>query len=168
MSDTQEKDERAKQQAKSQLESVQDMVKRLEHCQECSGGEDCELSDEEICAGVNIFYEKGTTVDAEEREEYHDEDKAREALMEDPLSIEVRSDWHIPGEGDTDNGGYKILLCTGGPAVQIVGDLNEHGEPETTHLQYQDWFTPWEDYPTTTEEDEALLTYARGFYFRQA
>ena len=169
MSDTQDKNERAKGQAKAQLESVQNMVARVKHCQGCSGDEDCELSDEEICAGINIYYEESITkVTEEDRENYHDEDRARNAITEDALSVEVRSRWHVPGSGDNSNVEYTILLCTGGPAARITGNLSEHGEPETAYLQYQDWFTPWIIYPTTTEEDDALLTYAQQFYFMEA
>ena len=112
-----EKDEeRAKGQAKAQLESVQNMVARLKHCQECSGDEDCELSDEEICNGLGLWYQEGETeVSDENREEYHDEDAAREAITEDALSAEVRSDWHTPGDDGAGNTEYRICLCTGCP-----------------------------------------------------
>ena len=58
-----------------------------------------------------------------------------------------------------------ILLCTGGPAVRIVGDLNEHGEPDTARIEYQDWFTYWERLPIKREQEDLLLDYARCFYF---
>ncbi len=87
-------------------------------------------------------------------------------IQEDPLSVEVRSDWHSPGDGNNKPTEYTILLCTGGPAVRIIGKLDEYGQPETAELEYQDWFTPWERYrDTNSEEDEALLTYARHFYY---
>src|SRR5690606_36741655 len=72
----------------------------------------------------------------------------------------VRSGWTQPG-AEMEAEEYRILLCTGGPAVQIVGDLNRYNEPESARLQYQDWFTPWTDYPTTQKEDEAMMEYAR-------
>ncbi len=95
-----------------------------------------------------------------------DEETARERINEDPLSVEVRTDWHEPGsEGDKPTE-YCILLCTGGPACRIIGDLDEYGQPDTAKIEYQDWFTPWARYGNTTdEEDEALLTYASQFYF---
>ena len=142
------------------------MVKRLEHAQECSGDEeDCELTTEEIYSGIDLFYSEGDEATEEERESYHDEDEARQALDEDPLSVEVRSDWHTPG-GDSEETEYTILLCTGGPAVRIIGDLGPHNEPDSAKIEYQDWFTPWVEYTdSTTDEDNALLTYARHFYF---
>ena len=97
---------------------------------------------------------------------------ASDAIAEDPLCIEVRSDWHIPGKDvDTMRSGaaeYNILLCTGGPACRIIGKLNRYYEPETAIIEYQDWGTPWERFRSRTEdEDAAVLTYARQFYFGQ-
>lgn len=160
-----EEKNRAKEQARLQLDSIVQMVKRLEHTRECDGGEDCELTDEEIITGLETLFEVGEEASKEERETYHNEDEARQAIEEDPLSVEVRSDWHTAGE-NSESTEYKICLCTGGPAVQIIGDLDKHSQPETAKLQYQDWFTRWENFShTTSEEDEALLTYARQFYF---
>jgi len=160
-----QEDTRAKDQARAQLDSIVEMVKRLEHCQECDGT-DCPLTDKEILEGIEIYYKDGMTASEEDRTQYHNEDEARETLSEDPLSVEVRSDWHTPGDSSDKPTEYNILLCTGGPAVRIIGKLNEHGQPETAHLEYQDWFTPWERYGNTTdEEDEALLTYTRQFYY---
>ena len=163
---SEEDQKRAKEQARAQLDSIVSMVKRLEHSSECDG-EHCELTDEEIYAGINLHYEEGDTATEEEREQYHNEDEARQAISEDPLSVEVRSDWHTPG-GDSEATDYTILLCTGGPACRIIGELGEHQEPDTARIEYQDWFTPWETYhDTSKEEDEALLTYARQFYFNE-
>jgi hypothetical protein len=62
-------------------------------------------------------------------------------------------------------GEYRLLLCWGGPAVQIVGDLNEYNEPESANIQYQDWFTGWSNLNISQEEENILLDYARVFYF---
>ncbi|KKL46424.1 hypothetical protein LCGC14_2345750, partial [marine sediment metagenome] len=87
------------------------------------------------------------------------------AIQEDPLEISIRADWHTPGdEADVDLE-YKILLCTGGPACRIIGGLDQWKQPDSVTLEYQDWGTPWTDLYTTSEEDDALLTYARHFYF---
>lgn len=116
------------------------------------------------------------------------EDRAREAaeraIHEDALSVEVRSDWIVAGEWQISElwnpAEYRILLCTGGPAVQIVGTLREHSEPETARLEMQDWFLPWTEYRpfdvatnamTDTKDyfdqnaEATLLAYARCFYF---
>lgn len=157
--------ERAQEQAKAQLNSIVAMVERLEHCQKCAGDRgDCELTDEAVYKGINLFWKEGDEATEEEREQYHDEEEARQAINEDPLSVQVRSGWaNSPEEMEAEE--FEILLCTGGPACRIIGEL-DHGEPDNANLEYQDWFTPWQRYcATTTEEDEALLTYARQFYF---
>ena len=160
-----QEDTRAKDQARLQLDSLVVMVKRLEHCQECDGT-DCPLPDKEILEGINICYQDGMTASEEDRAQYHNEDEVREEINEDPLSVEVRSDWHSPGDGNDKPTEYNILLCTGGPAVRIIGKLDGHGQPETAEIEYQDWFTPWVRYANTnSEEDEALLPYARQFYY---
>lgn len=156
----QKEDNRAKDQAAAQFETLAAMVERLEHARECDGDE-CSLMPRQIAEGLNMFFD-GKPVTESEREEYHDEDKASEAIQEDPLSVEVRSGWSSSSE-DMQAEDYRILLCTGGPAVQIVGELDQHGQPSTATLQYQDWFTAWEDY---READESiLLSYAQNFYF---
>jgi hypothetical protein len=62
--------------------------------------------------------------------ECESQDEARERIEEDPLSVEVRSDWTTPGEEMTP-AEFCILLGTGGPATRIVGELDEHGEPSS-------------------------------------
>jgi len=162
---TENKTERAESQAKAQLESIVQMVKRLEHCQECDGGEECQLTDEEILEGINIYYKEGMTASEEDRGNYHDEDEARQAIEEDPLSVEVRGDWHQPRSKENDDIEYCILLCTGGPACRIMGDLDSYSQPVRARLEYQDWFTPWIELVDITHSEQALLTYARQFYF---
>ncbi len=137
---TKQDKERAASQAKAQADSIVEMVEALEKAQE--DGE------------------------AELYGDMMDEDEIRQAIQEDALSVEVRSSWHSPGFEDSKPDKFNILLCTGGPAVRIIGDLSEHGEPDGTHIvQYQDWFTGWENYPTTTEQDEAIDAYCREFWF---
>ena len=106
---------------------------------------------------VKALGEADNDDDAEKREE------AVLEIHEDPLSVEVRSEWHSPGT-EAEDEEYRILLCTGGPAVQLVGELGAFGEPDTADIQYQDWFTSWESLPTDSAEEEAMLTYARQFY----
>lgn len=107
-------------------------------------------------------------VDALQKAEEEGDDKAFEeadqAIQEDPLSVEVREGWKSPG-GKADTEEFRILLGTGGPAVQIVGTLGMFNLPDKAELQVQDWFLPWKRVPTTSEQDEKLLTYCRRFYF---
>ena len=102
-------------------------------------------------------------------QESGDDEKAEQAgltIQENALSVETRSGWRSPtncsGESDSE---FRLLLCTGGPAVQIVGDLNEYSEPEKPRLQYQDWGTPWTDYPLSSKQEETLLSYCQTYYF---
>lgn len=82
-----------------------------------------------------------------------------------PLSIETRPGWTLAGnEPDPTPEEYKITLSTGGPACRIIGELRQ-GEPSTARLEWQDWYTPWTEYQTTTDEDAALLAFASCFYF---
>jgi len=98
------------------------------------------------------------------------EDEAREAISEDPLSVQVRSGWHDPGaEGEAEE--FEILLCTGGPACRLIGTLDQ-GQPSDVRIEVQDWFTPWVDYMPVDQEGkvisgwrDVLLEYARQFYF---
>ena len=135
MSTSEQDTERAEEQAKAQLECIRELVAALEE------------------AEADIGDRTG-----EER------DEARQAIEEDALSVEVRSDWHEIG-GDSDPGEYCILLCTGGPAVRIIGRLDQYSEPESARLEYQDWFTEWQELILSSEDDATLLTYAQCFYF---
>ncbi len=151
--------------AKAQLESIVNMVYRLEHIETCTDPEGCELTDQEIAEGINIYLRPGETMTAGDREQYHDEDEARERIQEDPLDIQVRSEWHSPGSEENAPDEYMILLTTGGPACRIIGDLGEHSEPASARLEYQDWGTPWTTYPLASHEQERLIEYANNFYF---
>lgn len=92
-----------------------------------------------------------------------DQDAARQRIEEDALSVEVRSDWH--GLNETlEPAEFCILICTGGPAVRIIGELNQHREPCSARLQYQDWGTPWTELLEGVDHD-ALIDYASVFYF---
>jgi hypothetical protein len=92
-------------------------------------------------------------------------EEAEQRIMEDPLSIEVRGGWVSYGEQDRLGAPteFKILLGTGGPATQIRGELDEHGEPVRAWVEAQDWFTPWTEY--VGGDSDTLLTYCRCFYF---
>ena len=128
MDNTQEKD-RAKDQARAQLDSIIEMVDNLENAE----------TDEE-------------------------KEQAETAINEDPLSLQVRSGWYEPGR-NSDPEEFEILLCTGGPAARIIGELNEYQEPKKAVIEGQDWFTPWLTISMTEEEEEKVLTYCRQFYF---
>lgn len=85
-----------------------------------------------------------------------DADDARQRIEEDPLSLEVRSGWQTPGE-ELQAEEFCLLLTTGGPAVRIIGDVDEHGELSRPQLQVQDWFTPWTNVCQDTEVLESYI-----------
>lgn len=89
------------------------------------------------------------------------EEEARQRIQEDPLSVEVRSNWAGPGE-ELEASEFMIMLCTGGPAVRIVGELNR-GEPCRAWLEYQDWGTPWTQYLGASSD--TLCQYVSHFFF---
>lgn len=93
-----------------------------------------------------------------------DSDAVRQLIWEGPLSIEVRDGWRSRGSV-SEAEEYKILLTTGGPALRIIGELDQYNQPGNARLEYQDWGTPWTEFATTSEQDEAILTYAQQFYF---
>ena len=92
-------------------------------------------------------------------------DAIRDLVTEDPLSIQVRSDWH--DLGDTPEAAeFNILLCTGGPAVRILGSLSNECVDGPCRLQHQDWGTPWTDVVRLTKEQQnALYWYCEQFYW---
>ena len=111
---------------------------------------------ESIQAMVNAL---ATATTDEQRE------AAEQVIHEDPLEVLVRSPWHAVGDAVQSDSEFLILLCTGGPAVRLIGTLSEHQEPETVQLEYQDWGTPWTEYIITDAEQSACLTYAQQFSF---
>lgn len=92
-----------------------------------------------------------------------DADEARERIEQSPLSVEVRTDWHAPGADDEKPTDFRVLLTTGGPALQIRGELDEHGTPTRAWLEFKDWGTGWTQYHDI--DAETLLTFAGCFYF---
>lgn len=101
--------------------------------------------------------------DAREEDDEEAAELAEQAIHEDALSVQVRSDWHDVG-GSSDPTEFFILIATGGPAVRIIGTLDRE-EPDTARLEFQDWGTPWTTVPLTEEQAGAVLEYARAFYF---
>jgi hypothetical protein len=98
--------------------------------------------------------------------ECKDREEAETRIQEDALSVEMRGAWYTYDTEPSDVAKpveFKILLATGGPAVQIRGELDDHGEPYRAWLEVQDWGTPWTRYFDISQD--TLLAYARCFYF---
>jgi hypothetical protein len=133
---------RVKEQGQTQFDKIKEMVTRLEKTRE---GE-------------------STT------ENYHAFSAAERAIQGNPVSVLVRSDWREPGAADNEPNEYQIWLSSCGPAVRIIGDLDEYSEPHTARLEAQDWFQPWTEFRPLVGEDNydsepILLSYARCFSF---
>ena len=95
------------------------------------------------------------------RKDYESQDDVATAISEYPLSIEVSSGWTLLSEELVPEK-FCILLQTGGPAVRIIGDLDEYREPDRAWLEYQDWGTPWK---TFVSSSNAPLYFVRKFLF---
>lgn len=89
------------------------------------------------------------------------QDEAQERLYESPLSVQVRSGWVSPGE-EMYAYEFEILLCTGGPAIRIRGELDEHMRPDRAWMAFQGWGSPWCQY--FDAEQATLLAYSRNFF----
>jgi hypothetical protein len=151
-------DNHAEQQACAQYESIcrlLDAVEvdydRLEELKESMGGEDWTADDADELEMLQA-----------DAGECTDEDDARERLSEDPLEVTVRSGWVSQGDKMTADD-FQILLCTGGPAVRIMGELDANGAPCRAWMEYQDWGTPWTQY--FGAEQSRLIAYAENFFY---
>ena len=89
---------------------------------------------------------------------------------ERPLSVEVRSGWSATSAQWTADE-FRILLGTGGPSFQIVGEVSDYGEALNPQMQYQDWFQPWTSCGYCYDDDfeaegkAALHWFCNRFYF---
>jgi hypothetical protein len=191
--------ERAKEQAKAQYESIAEMVAalqcdydRLEELRderkdlaEAVSAAETELLEVQVNGELtldDLEEAKETLADArkdlaewdseygaeliqlqEDAGDCENQEQARERIQEDPLSVEVRSGWCSPG-GEMEAEEFQILLCTGGPACRIRGELGQYSAPRRAWIEYQDWFTAWEEYHSCVDQD-VLLAYCREFFF---
>lgn len=178
--------DRARQQGQAQFDSIREMVEALGGWQAAAEAEGWSGPRTDKFGATFFDNDDGATwacaswrelCEGQGIEPSDTQGDARQAIEEDALSVEVRSGWNDPGLWSYTDARdkpkpeeYRILLCTGGPAVQIIGELSEYGEPETARMQVQDWFAPWTDFrplvaPDNYDSEPILLTYARCFYF---
>ena len=99
-----------------------------------------------------------TTQEQEERIE-----EITQEVLNSALSVEFRSGWETHYENFKAKE-FKILLSWGGPALRIIGELDNYG-PVNPKLQFQDWGTPWTDFETTESQQKALNWFCNCFYF---
>lgn len=135
----------AEQNAKGWMENISQMVEALYGtCEECGLIEGCHVS---ACPLDNV----------------DDREEAEQTLRESPLSVEVRSGWASCKE-EFEAEEFMILLSTGGPALRIIGELDQYNQPINVELQWQDWGTPWTRYAGEVNYKH-LETYCQQFYF---
>ena len=144
----------AREQAAAQYESIQEMLAAVEVDYDRLEAlrEEDELDEDDKAELVELEAAAGDCTDR---------DDAEQRIFEDPLEVQTRSGWHGVGATKEADEEFYILLCTGGPAVRIMGELNEHGEPEKAWLEHQDWGTPWTRYHPA--DSDVLVKYAGYF-----
>ena len=103
-------------------------------------------------------------------EAVRDDDEKREdveqVIQESILEVAIRLGWHQIGKPEDAGKEFMLLLCTGGPAVRVRGELDQYNNPENVVIEHQDWFTLWQEFTGLTDvEEKALLNYACQFYF---
>tara|TARA_R100001129_G_scaffold58335_1_gene40112 strand:+ start:121 stop:540 length:420 start_codon:yes stop_codon:yes gene_type:complete len=101
-----------------------------------------------------------TTQDQEEKLE-----EIRESILNSALSVEFRSGWCSSLDEELVPEEFKILLSWGGPALRIIGDLDQYKQPENIKMQFQDWGTLWTDFEITEDQTKALNWFCNCFYF---
>lgn len=164
-------DNHAREQAEAQYDSICRMLDayeldwdRLEELREMKADHEAEMRDELDPKPFNVAHpDEADELEMLEADagDCEDQDDAQERISEDPLEVSVRSDWQTPHE-DLEVTQFRILLCTGGPAVQIVGELDEHKTPCRAWMEYQDWGTPWTEY--VGAQSSRLVAYAQHFF----
>lgn len=132
----------AKQQAQSQVSSIVDMIRALA----CDFDWLEQLRD--MDADDMDADDRANLADLEEQAgEYSSQDAVIDAIRyETALSVEVRSGWRSIGEEAGEPEEYRIVLCTGGPHVELAGDIGG-----AVRVVFKDWGESGEYYPDADE-----------------
>jgi hypothetical protein len=151
------------QELRDEREELSDAVEEAEE-NETEGKEEQCIAFEARASLANWDEENATELNELEHEagEFESEEQARERIQEDALSVEVRSGWESPST-PMEACEFRIVLCTGGPHVEIRGEIGAYGEPTRAWLNYQDWGTPLTQYFDI--DQDTLIEYCRQFYF---
>ena len=93
--------------------------------------------------------------------EYESADDARDRIGERPLSVEFRSAW-TTGPGEMEIEEFRIVLCCGGPHVELRGDVGEHGSASRVYFRYS-WSGESGEYWGDDDESSAAREFAEYF-----
>ena len=169
----------AKEQAIAQVQSIQEMIAayemdwdQLEELQDefdSFGGADKSAAEQGKTEyqsdigmtwqdqGLNYAYDVGRALGEllNTAAGYTSQDEALDAIQEHPLSIEYRSGWATAGL-DLTVEEVRIVLCTGGPHVEILGELDHNGSVDRVKVVYKDWGTSGEVFDF---DRAAVMTY---------
>ena len=116
----------------------------------------------ELIQYLNWDWDGLAEVEIPEGCEYSSREEVEEAIQEKPLSVEVRSGWYSVGE-TSEPSEFRILLCWGGPSVEIRGEIGLYGQPESVCIFYADWHERGE-YALSEEEEQAVTEFCGQFY----
>ena len=110
------------------------------------------------------YIEQLNVTDQEQEEKL---EEIRESILNSALSVEFRNGWysdlyHL--KGVTEPIEFKILLSWGGPALRVIGEI-EDNYAINPKMQFQDWGTPWTDFEITESQQDALNWFCNCFYF---
>lgn len=160
----------AKDQAQAQLRSILELVAAYEMDWERfeEMKEEREFFKKEELYAELVEWEEENLEEWEELAEiagdYEDQVLVREAMLENALSCETRTDWSS-NSGDNEPAEFRLCLMTGGGHVEVMGELGQYGEPVQAWIQYCDWGTPMTRLHISPDDEANLLTYCEQFYF---
>lgn len=153
-----------------ELEAAAECVRHHHNDELCEDGQYTEHAVYRLCRDELASWIDDNANELAELEEQagdcESEEDARQRIEEDALSVEVRSGWFSPG-GHMEAEEFRIVLCTGGPHVEIVGGIGMNGYAESVRVLYQGWFQGKQELILDPSEREAVLEYANCFWFGQ-
>lgn len=165
---TQRDEDHARDQARAQMASIAEMVAaanmdwdRLDELRDMRADHEADMADQTDPKTWAVSYPDEAEELAELEEtagDCEDYEDAMRRIYEDPLSVDFRSGWSSD-PNDLQPEEFQILLCTGGPAVRLMGELGFDGGVSCVWMEFQDWGTPWTQFFDV--DTDALTTYAQ-------
>lgn len=163
--------------ANGALQSIVDMVKalkvdygRLEELRE--ERDDLHLQMHDDVPGSDEAFKEWEAEYAEEwgdlelgAGDCEDREDALTLIHESALEVKVRSGWSYAGCIHNIPREFRIVLTTGGPHIELRGELDENQRPTSAKLLYQGWGEPLTELSVSSEDYRYLLAYVSNFYF---